>query len=111
MGGYQYMSATQSPAEVPGLLPGTEYRVYVAAVNAIGLRGYCCVGTPLIVRTYIGKFSNLDYLCLYNMFNIVAAAIFQNVESVQLYPGIAKPIGDVEGNFVYTDCIALVVPR
>ena len=33
--GYHCMSATQSPAEVTGLL-GTEYQVYVASVNAIG---------------------------------------------------------------------------
>ena len=52
--GYQYMNATQSPANVTGLLPGTEYRVYVASVNAIGIGGYCCLGTSLIVRTYIG---------------------------------------------------------
>ena len=55
--GYQYMNATQSPANVTGLLPGTEYRVYVAAVNAIGTGLYCCVGTPLIVRTHNGKFN------------------------------------------------------
>ena len=57
--GYQYMNATQSPAEVTGLLPGTEYQVYVAAVNAIGTRGYCCTGTPLIVTTHNGKFIKL----------------------------------------------------
>ena len=45
--GYQYMSATQSPAEVPGLLPGTEYRVYVASVNELGRGGYCCLETSL----------------------------------------------------------------
>ena len=56
--GYQYMNATQSPAEVTGLLPGTEYRVYVAAVNAIGLRGYCCEGNPLTVRTHNGKLTS-----------------------------------------------------
>ena len=53
--GYQYMSATQSPAEVTGLLPGTEYQVYVASVNAVGSRGYCSIGTPLYVTTYNGK--------------------------------------------------------
>ena len=56
---YQYMNATQSPAEVTGLLPGTEYRVYVASVNVIGTRGYCCTGTPLIVETHDGKFKTL----------------------------------------------------
>ena len=86
--GYQYMSAMQSPAEVTGLLPGTEYRVYVASINAIGTGGYCCEISSLFVTTYIGKFSKLKYSILYNMF-------------VQLYPGIAKPIGDVEGNIVY----------
>ena len=99
--GYQYMNAMQSPAEVTGLLPGTEYRMYVASVNAIGRGGYCCGLSSLFVRTYIGKFSKLDYLCLHNMYNLVAAAIFQNVESVQLYPVTAKPISDVEGNIVY----------
>ena len=54
--GYQYMSATQSPAEVTGLLPGTDYRVYVASVNALGTGRYCCLVTSLIVRTYIGKY-------------------------------------------------------
>ena len=54
--GYQYMSAMQSPAEVTGLLPGTEYRVFVASVNAIGRGGYCCELSSLFVRTYIGKY-------------------------------------------------------
>ena len=58
--GYQYMNATQSPAKVTGLLPGTEYRVYVASVNAIGTGLYCCAGTPRYVTTYDGK---LDVLC------------------------------------------------
>ena len=62
--GYQYMSATQSPAEVTNLLPGTEYRVYVASVNAIGTGRYCCELSSLIVRTYIGKFGKLNYSCL-----------------------------------------------
>ena len=55
--GYQNKSAVQSPAEVTGLLPGTEYRVYVASINAIGTGQYCCVGTPRYVTTYNGKFS------------------------------------------------------
>ena len=58
--GYQYMNATQSPAEVTGLLPGTEYQVYVASVSAIGTGLYCCMGTPSYVTTYNGK---LDVLC------------------------------------------------
>ena len=53
--GYQYMSATQSPAEVIGLLPGTEYRVYIASVNAIGTGGYCCGRTVVIARTHNGR--------------------------------------------------------
>ena len=65
--GYQYVNVMQSPAEVTGLLPGTEYRVYVASVNAVGTGRYCCELSSLIVRTYIGKFSKLDYLCLYNI--------------------------------------------
>ena len=58
--GYQYMSATQSPAEVTGLRPGTEYRVYVASVNAIGTGLYCCEGTEVIVRTYNGRLRELN---------------------------------------------------
>ena len=54
--GYQYKSVVQSSAEVTGLLPGTEYRVYAASVNAIGTGQYCCVGTPRYVTTYNGKF-------------------------------------------------------
>ena len=54
--GYQYKSVVQAPAEVTGLLPGTEYRVYVASVNAIDTGQYCCVGTPRFVTTYNGKF-------------------------------------------------------
>ena len=54
--GYQNKSVFQSPAEVTDLLPGTEYQVYVASVNAIGTGQYCCVGTPRYVTTYNGKF-------------------------------------------------------
>ena len=60
--GYQYMNAMQSPAEVHGLLPGTEYQVYVAAVNAIGTGLYCCMGTPSYVTTYDGKFCKLNHV-------------------------------------------------
>ena len=63
--GYQYMNATQSPAEVTGLLPGTEYQVYVAAVNAIGAGLYCCEGTPSYVTTYNGKFCKLNGVTKY----------------------------------------------
>ena len=55
IGGYQYKSVVQSSAEVTDLLPGTEYQVYVASVNAIGTGQYCCVGTPRYVTTYNGK--------------------------------------------------------
>ena len=48
------MSATQSPAEVTGLLPGTEYRVYVASVNTIGTGQYWCEGTVVKVGTLSG---------------------------------------------------------
>ena len=59
--GYQYKSVVQSPAEVTGLLLGTEYQVYVASVNAIGTGQYCCVGTPRYVTTYNGKFTMNNY--------------------------------------------------
>ena len=52
--GYQYMSATLSPTEVTGLLLGTEYRVYVASVNALGRGGYCCERTSIVVRAHNG---------------------------------------------------------
>ena len=60
--GYQYMSAMQSSAEVTGLLPGTEYRVYIASVNAIGTGLYCCVGTPIYVTPNNGKSNLLQYV-------------------------------------------------
>ena len=56
---YQNMSILQSSADVTSLFLGTEYRFYVGVVNAIGLRGYCCMGTPLTVRTHDGKFNML----------------------------------------------------
>ena len=45
------------PAEVTGLLPGTEYRVLVASVNALGAGQYCCNGRSMsiYVRTLNGK--------------------------------------------------------
>ena len=57
--GYQYMSATQSPANVTGLSLLTEFQVYVASVNAIGTGLYCCVGIPSYVTTYNGKLNRL----------------------------------------------------
>ena len=44
-----------SPAEVTGLLPGTEYRVLVASVNALGSGEYCCSGRSIYVTTLNGK--------------------------------------------------------
>ena len=41
-----------SPAEVTGLLPGTEYKVFVASVNALGTGDYCCRTTTASVRTH-----------------------------------------------------------
>ena len=43
-------------AEVTGLRLGTEYQVYVASVNAIGIGEYCCLGDNMevFVRTYRG---------------------------------------------------------
>ena len=58
--GYQYMNAMQSPAEVTGLLPGTEYQVYAASVNAIGTGLYCCTGTAVIVRTRNGRLRKFE---------------------------------------------------
>ena len=42
-----------SPAEVTGLLPGTEYQVFVASVNALGTGDYCCneMSSSIYVRT------------------------------------------------------------
>ena len=54
--GYQSKSVVKSPSEVTGLLPGSEYQVYVASVNAIGAGLYCCVGTPSYVTTYSGTY-------------------------------------------------------
>ena len=45
-----------SPAEVTGLLPGTEYRVFVASINALGTGEYCCnTSTTVHVRTHKGQ--------------------------------------------------------
>ena len=45
-----------SPAVVTGLLPGTEYRVFVASVNALGTGEYCCnTSTTVHVRTHKGQ--------------------------------------------------------
>ena len=44
-----------SPAEVTGLVPGTEYQVFVASVNAIGTGEYCCKSSAIYVRTPKGN--------------------------------------------------------
>ena len=56
---YKFGSATEnvkeimsqsSPTEVTGLLPGTEYQVFVASVNALGTGVYCCKTSAIYVR-------------------------------------------------------------
>ena len=51
-----------SPAEVTGLLPGTEYRVLVASVNALGTGKYCCneMSSSIYVRTPNGKWCDCE---------------------------------------------------
>ena len=50
------LTVQSSPAEVTGLLPGTEYRVLVASVNALGTGEYCCnTSTTVHVRTHEGE--------------------------------------------------------
>ena len=39
-----------SPAEVIDLVPGTEYQVFVASVNAIGTGEFCCRTSTVYVR-------------------------------------------------------------
>ena len=43
-----------SPAKVFGLLPSTEYQVFVASVNALGAGVYCCKTSVIYVRTHEG---------------------------------------------------------
>ena len=43
-----------SPAQVTGLLPGTEYQVFVASVNALGTGKYCCKTSAIFVSTHEG---------------------------------------------------------
>ena len=52
---FKTLVVQSSPAEVTGLLPGTEYRVLVASVNALGTGEYCCNGKSIYVRTLNGK--------------------------------------------------------
>ena len=54
---YKSVTANITEAMVTGLVPGSSYRVKVAVVTAVGTGWYCCEGTPLVVRTYNGKFS------------------------------------------------------
>lgn len=42
-----------SPAEVIDLLPGTDYQVFVASVNALGTGVHCC-RSGIFVRTHKG---------------------------------------------------------
>ena len=51
-----------SPAEVTGLLPGTEYRVFVASVNELGTGEYCCneMSSSIYVRTPNGKWCDCE---------------------------------------------------
>ena len=46
--------APSSTAEVTGLLPGTEYQVFVASVSALGTGEYCCKTSAIYVRTHKG---------------------------------------------------------
>ena len=43
-----------SPAEVTGLLPGTDYQVLVASVNTLGIGVYCCQTSAIFVSTHEG---------------------------------------------------------
>ena len=43
-----------SPAEVTGLLPGTDYQVFVASVNALGTGVYCCKTNKIFARIHEG---------------------------------------------------------
>ena len=44
MDNFKTLMVQSSPAEVTGLLPGTEYQVLLASVNALGTGEYCCSG-------------------------------------------------------------------
>ena len=48
------LMSQSSPAEVTGLLPGTEHQVFVASVNALGTGVYCCKTIAIYVRTHAG---------------------------------------------------------
>ena len=50
---YKHVTANSVDATITGLGLGTVYRVYVAGVNAIGTRLYCC-GRTTVVMTYNG---------------------------------------------------------
>ena len=55
---YKSVNATSVEAMITGLIPGVQYRVHVAGINAIGRGLYCCEETLLVVRTHNGKFCN-----------------------------------------------------
>ena len=61
---YKFVISSSVEAMITGLVPGTAYRVYVAAVNAIGRGRYCCEGTPVVVWTYNGMLSSNCATCL-----------------------------------------------
>ena len=50
-----------SPAEVTGLVPGTEYQVFVASVNEISTGEYCCKSSANYVWTLKGSSVVLQY--------------------------------------------------
>ena len=52
---YKNVTANSVEAIITGLDLGTVYRVYVAGVNAISTRLYCCGRTTVTVKTYNGK--------------------------------------------------------
>ena len=51
------VNSTYVAVMIADLNPGTVYRVYVAGFSAItiGRGSYCCERTPVLVRTYNGK--------------------------------------------------------
>ena len=53
---YKIVTANSVAAIISGLVLGTPYQVYVAGVNAISTRPYCCGRTSVVVRTYNGTF-------------------------------------------------------
>ena len=66
MNNFKTLMVQLSPAEVTGLLPGTEYRVLVASVNALGTGKYCCNrrNLSIYVRTPNGKCVLVGDVCM-----------------------------------------------